>query len=294
MLITIYSNISKIYESKLNYEDLKKYSIFKYAKNISEIIKEMIKYINNNQEYKFINKGNNLILEIIPKDIQNKIVFIFEEKKDKIELIQKLMNDLEIFFSCIFCKKIVFHPYSCNCQKFICENCFLNDEKENYCSFCKKKFKKENNSDIDYLLSEIIKDQKIIKEKINFYILLSDEIRNLYLNKKLKLIIKYSPNYDDITPKEAMNLINNISNEDIFENIKDFDMNFTLLNILDYISTIENLIDRYIKKKGDIFIDVDKALSNKKGTSLYISGILARFLMNEGINVAIEKKNNFT
>jgi surface protein len=211
----------------------------------------------------------------------------------KIVQIQKLMNDLEIFFSCIYCKNIVSHPYSCSCQKFICEKCFINNEKKELCSFCHKKFVKENNSDIDNLVSEIFKDQKIIKEKINFYILLSEDLKSLYLKKKLKLILNYSSNYSHLSSQEEKNLIDNISNEKVFESLKDYDKSFIPINILDYISTVGDLIDNYIKKNKYNIIDINRALSNKKGTSLYISGILARLLMNDGINVAIEKETNF-
>ena len=207
--------------------------------------------------------------------------------------IQKLMNDLKIFFSCIYCKNIVSHPYSCSCQKFICEKCFINNEKEELCSFCHKKFVKENNSDIDDLVSEIFKDQKVIKEKINLYILLSEDLKSLYLKKNLKLIVNYSSNYSHLSSREEKNLIDNISNEKVFENLKDYDKSFIPINILDYISTVGDLIDNYIKKNKNSFIDINRALSNKKGTSLYISGILARLLMNDGINVAIEKETNF-
>ena len=247
-----------------------------------------------------VSNGNNFSnmfsdIESLKKNVLNRNNFenMFSDCKLKIVLIDKLMNDLKIFFSCIYCSKIVSHPYSCPCQKFICENCFIKNKKEKLCSYCFKKFVKENNSDIDYLVSEVFKEQKVIKEKINFYILLSENLKSLYLNKKLKLIVKYNPKYAYLSKEEEKNLINNISNEKVFENLKDFDKNFIPLNILDYISTVGDLIYNYIGKNKNEFIDINKALSNKKGTSLYISGILARLLMNEGINVAIEKGRTF-
>jgi hypothetical protein len=142
-------------------------------------------------------------------------------------------------------------------------------------------------------VSKIIKDKKVIKEKINFYILLLNDLKSLYLNKNLKLIVKYRTNNSFLSSQEEKNLINIISKEKVFENLKDFDKNFIPINILDYISTVGDLIDNYIKKNKYSFIDINEALSNKKGTSLYISGILARLLMNDGINVAIEKGTTF-
>jgi len=273
--------------------------MFSYCSSLSDI-KPLEKWnVSNGTDFSYMFYNCKSLSDINPLEnwnVSNGNIFekMFSGCKSLSELkivkIQKLMNDLKIFFSCIYCKNIVSHPYSCSCQKFICEKCFLNNEKEELCSFCHKKFVKENNSDIDYLVSEIFKDQKVIKEKINFYILLLNDLKNLYLNKNLKLIVKYN---SLLSLQEEKNLINIISNENVFENLKDFDKSFIPINILDYISTVGDLIDNYIKKNKNSFIDINKALSNKKGSSLYISGILARLLMNEGINVAIEKETTF-
>ena len=52
-----------------------------------------------------------------------------------------------------------------------------------------------------------------------------------------------------------------------------------------YINSIKNTSSSH-------FIDVSKALKSKKNASLFIAGIMAKFLSNQGINVAIEEKSS--
>ena len=89
-----------------------------------------------------------------------------------------------------------------------------------------------------------------------------------------------------------MNLISNLTNDNIIEEFKNLDTSYTPLNVLDLISTIGSLTNKYINDFNykNSFININKALSSPKGTSSFISGILAKLLQNQGINVTIEEK----
>ena len=155
------------------------------------------------------------------------------------------------------------------------------------CKKCNDKYEDVKNPDVYYILKEIFYNQEIKKNKINLYILLSKNIQELYRYNKLKMILKNKTNDEFETIIEMMD-------ENIIEQLKDFDNYYTPLNIFDLISTIGSLINKYIiseqKKNVNNFISIKKALGYPKKSALYISGILARFLENQGIKIAIEEK----
>ena len=292
LIITLKLKDSTLYESKNNLEELKNYKIFS-NKNINEIINNLIDFIKL-RKYSIKENDSIITFEIFPNwDSSGKIQIIFNKIKGQINQIEKLIKDINQFFTCIFCKKIISEPYSCKCPQFVCKECFLETPKEK-CQKCSAPFEEEKDIDLNYVLSEIFQDKKIKKEKINFYILLLKNLKDLYLNKKMRMIVKHTPDFNDLTPIETFNLIDNLTSESIIDNFKDFDNKFTPLNLLDLISTLGVLINKYIndsKKSGkNTFIDIKNALKCKKDSSSYISGILARFLQEQGINVAIEKK----
>ena len=218
--------------------------------------------------------------EYIEEKSENELEF-FCKRKDKSS--EDILSIYE-FFCCIKCQKIVSNAYSCSCPKFICFNCLKNYSNKE-CSFNK-------NDEIDYVVSNIFKYGKIRRENINFYILKQRNLKELYLKKELKKII--IPDYKNLTPSTNLDLITNMTAEELLEQFKSFEKDLTPCNILDLISTIGSLVNNYInnmkKTSPKHFIDISTALRSKKDSPLFISGIMAKFLSNQGINVAIEEK----
>lgn len=320
LFVTIIYQDSQRFESETNITNLKKNKLFESLKD-TDIINYLYfclmnddSYINLYESYLkftlnilsspyfFLNSLNNHSNEFgNGKCLTKKIFtymhdtkeFILEKNENKLEFICKKKDKSSIdlislyeFFTCIKCKEIVSNAYSCNCPKFICFKC-LKKYSNNECSFNK-------NEEIDYVVSNIFEHGKIKKDKINFYILKQRNFKNLYLKKELKTII--SPDFNFLTPKGTLDLIGNLTADEITEQFKTFENDLTPCNILDLISTIGSLVNNYIndirKASPKHFIDISKALLSKKDSPLFISGIMAKFLSNQGINVAIEEKSS--
>lgn len=216
---------------------------------------------------------------------------IFYKNENELEFICSKKDELKPlydFFSYIQCKKIVSDAYSCNCPKFLCFKClqtYTNKNKD--CLFRK-------NSDIDYIILNIFEKGKIKKEKINLYVLKQINLKDLYLKNELNKII--IPDYNNLTPRGNLDLIGYLTTDEILEKLKNFENEFTAYNILDLISTIGSLVNNYInttkKSTPGYFIDISEALKSKSNSPLFISGIMAKYLSNQGINVAIEEKSS--
>ena len=225
--------------------------------------------------------------EIIISD-KNEISFICNKK----DVINDDMETIYEFFSCINCKKIVSEAYSCNCGKFICSKCFKDYYNKNSKDNKDCEFNKDE--EVNTIVLKLFENGKIKKDKINFYILRQSNLKDLFLQKKLyKLFI---PDMKSITPKGSLDLIDNLTSEEIINNFKILEEDLTPLNLLDLISTIGSLVNNYIndmqKTNPKHFIGISKALHSNKNSALFISGIMAKFLSDQGINVAIEEKSS--
>lgn len=274
-LISLIIKYSSEYHIEMLFEKMILDKIIICSDNIDEIVKQFNSLIVK-KDYKIIDKKNMITRD--KDDIYLKIVKRIKE--------DKIIEKIKEFFTCAFCKKIVSCPLSCPCPTFICKNCYINN-KINICKKCNDNYEDVKNPDVHYILKEIFDNQEIKKSKINFYIFLSKNIQELYRVNKLKMILKNS--YND----EFESIIEMVD-ENIIKQLKDFDNYYTPTNIFDLISTIGSLINKYIiseqKKKVNNFISIKKALSSSKKSALYISGLLARFLENQGIKIAIEEK----
>ena len=266
---------SSEYQIEMIFEKMIFDKIIMCSDNIDEIVKQLNSLIIK-KNFKIIDKKNIIIKE--KDDIALKKVKRISE--------DKIIEKIKEFFTCVFCKKIVSCPLCCPCPNFICKNCYINN-KIDICKNCNEKYEEVKNSDVHFILKEIFYNQEIKKNKINLYIFLSKNIQELYRNNQLKMILKNK------TYNEFETIIEMVD-ENIIDQLKYFDNYYTPLNIFDLISTIGTLINKYIiseqKKKLNNFISIRKALSYPKKSAFYISGILARFLENQGIKIAIEEK----
>ena len=129
---------------------------------------------------------------------------------------------------------------------------------------------------------------------MNLYVLKQINLKDLYLKNELNKII--IPDYNNLTPRGNLDLIGYLTTDEILEKLKNFENEFTACNILDLISTIGSLVNNYInttkKATPGYFIDISEALKSKSNSPLFISGIMAKYLSNQGINVAIEEKSS--
>ena len=320
LITTIISQDSQIFESKKDLIILKKNKILESIRDISEIINYLYfsaqhddcsiklehpyliftikikssldffhEYLKKNP--KGVKSAENIHLkipthkgdknEINIKD-ENEIVFICNKK----EKIQDDIESLYEFFSCIKCKKIVSNAHSCKCSKLICFKC-LKDYSNKDCSF-------SPNYKIDSIVSNLFENEKLKKEKINFYILKKSNLKELFLKDELHKIV--NPDWKNLTPEGSLDFIENLTNEEIIDQFKDLENNLTPCNLLDLVSTVGSLVNNYInsikKSYSSHFIDVSNALKSKKNPSYFIAGIMAKFLSDQGINVAIKEKSS--
>ena len=320
LITTIINQDSQIFESKNDITTIKKNKILKSMKDISEIIKYLYFSIQNEDchikiEYPYlmftikIKSSSDFFHEYLKKypngfksveNIQFKIPTYKGDKneiniKEENEIVficnkkDKLKDDIESlykFFSCIKCKKIVSNAYSCKCSKLICFKC-LKDFSNKGCSF-------RPNFKIDSIVSRLFENGKLKKENLNLYILKKNNLNDLFLKDKLHKIV--NPDWNNLTPEGSLDFIENLTSKEIIDKFKDLENNLTPCNLLDLVSTVGSLVDNYINSikntSSSHFIDVSKALKSNKNSSLFIAGIMAKFLSDQGINVAIEEKSS--
>ena len=202
---------------------------------------------------------------------------------------QTIDKNIIEFFTCVICENILDTPMECKyCETFFCSNCV------DYCPFCENKLRSNNQSKLTSIIDKIFKDKKLIKQNINYEILISNDIKDLYFKNKIDLIVKK----DEIklNPKNTMELINElldkISNKESNLNENNFSNN----NYLNLSSEISILTEDYIKEKTlknpNDFIDIKEVLNYPIHSPFYLTGILCQYLKDIGIKVYIEKKSS--
>lgn len=172
------------------------------------------------------------------------------------------------------------------CSKLICFKCLENYSNKD-CSFTP-------NFKIDSIVSRLFENEKLEKENLNLYILKQNNLKDLFLKDELHKIV--NPDWKNLTPKGSLDFIENLTSKEIIDNFKDLENNLTPCNLLDLVSTVGSLVNNYINSikntSSSHFIDVSEALKSKKNSSLFIAGIMAKFLSDQGINVAMEEKSS--
>lgn len=212
---------------------------------------------------------------------------------DNSELKNTIKKGVEKFFSCSKCSTIVSNTRVCQkCERFYCGNCSITLSK---CPTCKSSKKMEQDKSIDSVVSEIFNEGKIVEENLNFGILSTGSLKNLRQENSLNCIIKKNGEDNDflnISRSLSQSFIENlssISNSDLFSSIDDEYSNTNLLDIIEKEGKFMKKEIKEIKKKKNDYIDINNALKEDKNSSIFICGILAKYLSNEGIDVLITK-----
>lgn len=211
-------------------------------------------------------------------------------KFDNSELKYSIIKEVENYFSCRKCSKIVSNSKFCQkCNSFFCGDCSHNISK---CQICNSSNQMKQDKDIDFIVDQIFSEGKIIEENLNFSILTSASLKSLRQENILKDIIKgksEETDYSSISRSLSQSLIENyssISSSDLFSSIDD---NYSNTNLLDCIENAGKLMKENIKQNKSEYIDINKLLEEDENSSKFICGILAKFLSNEGIVVGVSK-----
>ena len=200
------------------------------------------------------------------------------------------IDDLIIeFFTCPICENIVDTPLECNyCEKFFCRDCVDSSD----CPICVNKLKLNNQSKITSIINKIFKNEKLTKKNINYEILFSNDIKDLYFKNKIELIVKTEK--INLNTKNTLELLNELLDKISNQELNLFENNFSNNNYLNLSSEISELTHNYIKEKKlknpKDFIDIKEALNYPIHSPFYLTGILSKYLIDMGIDVLIEKK----
>ncbi len=219
------------------------------------------------------------------------------ERNSKFEnslLYDESIKSVKEFFECPSCLKLIKNA-------IICENCL-----KLFCNFCAEKFiscptcmicpiKKKSDKDIDYVIKKLFSNGHLIKENLNFSILLATDLMTLYKEKGIKNLIKEEEkDFDSFSSFSRQSMIENLSNVSFSSDFESIDEVYTYTNLFDIIENNGKLMKKEIeetkKNEPEKYIEINECLLNPINSDLYISGILAKHLNNEGIDVAIERQ----
>ena len=155
--------------------------------------------------------------------------------------------------------------------------------------------KKKSDKDIDYVIKKLFSNGHLIKENLNFSILLATDLMTLYKEKGIKNLIKEEEkDFDSFSSFSRQSMIENLSNVSFSSDFESIDEVYTYTNLFDIIENNGKLMKKEIeetkKNEPEKYIEINECLLNPINSDLYISGILAKHLNNEGIDVAIERE----
>lgn len=215
------------------------------------------------------------------------------ESFDNSELKNTIKKGVEKYFSCSKCSGIVSNTRVCQkCDRFYCGNCSSTLSK---CPTCKSSKKMEQDKSIDSVVSEIFYEGKVVEENLNFGILSAGSLKNLRRENSLNFIIKKNGEENDfgrISRSLSQSFIENlssISNSVLYSSIDDGYSNSNLLDNIENEGKFMKKEIKEIKKRKNDYIDINNALKEDKNSSIFMCGILAKYLSNEGIDVLITK-----
>lgn len=217
-------------------------------------------------------------------------------KFEKSEKFNKIIDAIKDFFTCKSCKHLISNSSICEkCLSFFCKNC---GDLFAECPLCMASpYKSTINEDLNYVISNLFSNGKIIQGNINFTILLAADLNSLYKENKIKNIIKgEDEDYESFSSELRVSMIENLAEISFSSDFDTLEETFSYTNLLDVISKESKLMNDKInetkKNNPEKFIDIETALSKPPNSDLFISGIMAKYLINEGINVAIEKESS--
>ena len=212
---------------------------------------------------------------------------------DNSEMKYSIKQGTEKFFSCSRCSTIVSNTSVCQkCENLYCGNCSCKISK---CPSCKSEKQLVPDKNIDFVVSEVFNDGKVVEENLNFGILSVASLKNLRRENTLNYIIKGKEEENDfgrISRSLSQSFIENcssISSSKIIGSVDDKYSSTTLFDLLENQGKLMKNEIKEIKKRKNDYIDINDALKEDKNSSIFVCGILAKSLINEGIDVLIAK-----
>ena len=230
-----------------------------------------------NDDYSF---SNNEIIERNSK-LENSLIF------------NDIVKSVEEYFKCISCFKLIKNTIVCeNCLKLFCNSCsdfFMSCPN---CKICP--FKQTKDKNVDYVIKKLFPNGNLLKENLNFSILIATDLNTLYKEKGIKNLIKEEKkDFNIFSSQLRQSMISNLSNMSFSSEFESIDEEYTYTNLFEIIENNGKLIKKEIeetkKNEPEKYIEINEALSNPPNSDLFISGLLAKHLNNEGVEVAIER-----
>ena len=141
--------------------------------------------------------------------------------------------------------------------------------------------KKKRDKDIDYAIKKLFSNGHLIKENLNFSILLATDLMTLYKEKGIKNLIKEEEkDFDSFSSFSRQSMIENLSNVSFSSDFESIDEVYTYTNLFDIIENNGKLMKKEIeetkKNEPEKYIEINECLLNPRNSDLYISGILAK------------------
>ena len=234
--------------------------------------------------------------ELIGINNDNSFDSKINEEFIKSDTFKSINNDVKNFFTCSSCSKIIEKNSVCiNCNAISCLDCsktFLS------CKTCHTyPYKGKENEDISYTSKKLFDEEEDLVDNLNYSVLSTSNIKNQFKENKLRNIIKdEETDYLNISLDSRKFMLDNISDISFSEHNNKIDNKYSIINLFDIMEEQGKMMKAEIKESKKIdpkrYIEINEALKEDKNSNIFVSGLLAKFLMNQGIEVAIEKKQS--
>ena len=217
-------------------------------------------------------------------------------KFEKSPKFNEIIKSIEQYFNCSNCFKLIKNTIVCdNCLKLFCNSCAEYFISCPNCKICPFKLIEDKN--IDYVIQKLFPNEKLLIENLNFPILMATDLNTLYKEKGIRNLIKEEEkDFDSLSSKSREIMINNLSNISFSSEFDSIDEAYTYTNLFEIIENNGKLMKKEIeetkKNEPEKYIEINDALSNSKNSDLFISGLLAKHLNNEGVDVAIIRQTS--
>lgn len=234
--------------------------------------------------------------ELIGINDDNSFDSKINEEYKKSDIFKSIINDVKNFFTCPSCSKIIEKNSVCiKCNAISCYEC---SKSFSSCKTCNTyPYKGKENEDISYTSKKLFNEEDDLVDNLNFSVLSTSNVKIQFKENKLRNIIKdEETDYLNISSDSRKFMLDNISDISFSEHNNKIDNKYSITNLFDTMEDQGKMMKAEIKESKKIdpkrFIEINEALKEDKNSNVFVSGLIAKFLMNQGIEVAIEKKQS--